>query len=189
VYPLIAAAAIVGLLLPGVALAQYPTDMSFCVAAGQLEACLDVVGNLFLDFACPTWAWQSYYGRVAWNPLRYVGPITIEVEARRTTETRFPIYIEYVPLKDRSPDLGFCDGPGNVLMVVWGGTACDSKETSGPFPLRLEIGDSYFLRGFWFDSSTGEASYMRCIRVTANPPSPATVLGPRTWGLVKSLYR
>jgi hypothetical protein len=71
---------------PAFAHAQYPTDMSFCVASGDLEVCLDLGGTLLLDLACPTWAWESYYGRMAWNPLRYVGPITIEVEARRTAE-------------------------------------------------------------------------------------------------------
>jgi hypothetical protein len=179
----------VGLLVPKDGTAQYPTDMLFCFNSGQLEACTDVGGGTLLDFDCPEKAWESFFGRVAWYPLRYIGPITIEVDARRTPSSRFPIYIEYLPLKDRPSDLGFCDGPGEVIAVVWGGTQCDSPwETFGPILLPLEVGELYFLRAHWVVDSTHH-TYLNCIRVRAQTDRAPTAVESTMWGIMKNLYR
>lgn len=185
--------AVVGILLslPSGSQAQYPTDMLYCFNAGQLEACLDVSAGTLIDPFCPSGprVWEAFFGRLAWYPLEYAAPIVIEVDARRTPSSRFPIYIEYVPLKDRPDDLGFCDGPGDVIAVVWGGPECDSPwERFGPIILPLDVGDLYFIRAFWVgDNAIQHHAYMNCIRVTAQV-APSAV-ETRTWGRVKHLYR
>ena len=167
--------------------AQYPTDMLFCFF-GSLDICADVGGGDFLDFSCPTRAWTNYYGRVGFKILQYAGPITIEVDARRSSKSRFPVYIEWIPVEGRPQELGFCDGPGEVVAVVWGGTECYSPcEKFGPIPLRLEPGDRYALRAHWLGTETGQMTYVNCIRVTAS--TGLTAVESSTWGMVKRLYR
>jgi len=169
--------------------AQYPTDMHFCFFGG-LELCSDVsAGDLFDPF-CPIGprAWQSFYGRVAFEILQYAGPITIEVDAQRRKTSRFPIYIEWVPVEGRPLELGFCDGPGEVIAVVWGGSQCDSPfETFGPIRLRLQVGDRYVIRAHWLGTEIGNLTYLNCIRVTAS--TALTPIESGTWGMVKRLYR
>src|SRR5262245_56415571 len=99
---------VVALCLTGVtsARAQYPTSMVFCLGA-DLDICSDVSAGDLLDPFCPIGprVWHSYLGRVAFRVLEYAGPITLEVDAQRSIFTRFPIYIEWVPVEGRPPEL------------------------------------------------------------------------------------
>ena len=183
-------AALLSLLLATSAKAQYPTDMVFCFSS-ELELCADVVAGDLLDPFCPIGprAWKSFFGRVAFEILQYAGPITIEVDAQRSIFSRFPIYIEWIPVEGRPQELGFCDGPGHVIAVVWGGSQCDSPfETFGPIWLPLEVGDRYVIRAHWVgEPGHRHQTYLNCIRVSS--PTETTPIESTTWGMVKRLYR
>jgi hypothetical protein len=152
--------------------------------------CQDVDFADFLDVSCPTGSWTLYMGRVAWWPLRYVGPIMISVDSRRGYEPQgLPLYVECVPLATHPPGLGYCDGVGTVIMRVRGHTECDAVETGGPFDLSymLSPGDLYVIRAYFLSDleRVTHSPYFRSIRVE---PAPMAI-EPATWGMVKGLYR
>lgn len=170
--------------------AAQPSEFLGCFGGVDLTDCSDVsVGDLF-DFLCPTHQYQSYRGRVAWRPILYLGPVMIEVWAAKTTNTRFPLYFEFLPLAGRDPSLGYCDGPGQVLAAVAGHTECGS-ETYGPFYLSrfgVQVGSPFVVRAHFLGSSPRagyESPYLWCVRVW---PASTSIVG-LDWGRVKRLYK
>jgi hypothetical protein len=166
-----------------------PANLDFCFHRGQLEACADLsVATLILPF-CPGGSvlGETFYGRVSWGPLVYEGPVTIAVDAMRTPKSRFPIYIEIVPLE--APGMAYCDVPGMVVMVVSGRSGCEPQpETLGPGPLPLSIGQQYMVRAQFFGVPPGHYNtFLRCIRVTSSPLR--TPVSDKTWGAIKTLFR
>ncbi len=133
---------------------------------------------------------------VAWYPLRYIAPITIELKTRGAFAFNLPLYVEVVPLPD-STAAGFCKFgyypsiPGHVVGVASGVQVCGGGwETFGPVDLReiLSIGGSYALklRGFWRFPALSSPS-VDCVRVT--PVTSQTPNAEVSWGRVKNLYR
>ena len=185
---LVAVSAILLLVTPTRVLPQ-PATLDFCFHRGQLEACADVnVGTLILPF-CPGGAvvGETFDGRVAWGPLLYQGPVTIAVDAMRTPKSRFPIYIEIVPLE--APGIAYCDVPGMVVMVVSGRSGCEPQpETLGPVSLPLSVGQQYMVRAQFFGDPRGDYNtFLRCIRVTSSPLR--TVVSEKSWSVTKALFR
>jgi hypothetical protein len=173
---------------PQGAMAQLPTQLSVCVQDGS-DVCLDVSVGDYWDPTCGARYYSSFRGRIAWRPLLYVGPITLEVLAHTTPGTRYPIYFEVVPLAGRDPTLGYCDGPGEILEAVPGRGDCDWG-TFGPISLGLlglEPGDAYFVRAHFIGDPDGDiqSPFIACVRV-----KPATApIAPSSWGSVKELYK
>jgi hypothetical protein len=152
-------------------------------------SCTDVSTADLIDLSCSGEfrVFETFRGRIASDPLRYTGPIMVEVEARRVVGTRFPLFIEFVAVKDHPRDLGFCDGPAQVLMTAFGSTRCGEVESSGPIRLEpwLSPGDTYVIRVHFFGDPQidFESPYFRCLRV-----SPTTSISEGSWGQIKALY-
>ncbi|MFQ5601564.1 MAG: hypothetical protein ACE5G2_13570, partial [Candidatus Krumholzibacteriia bacterium] len=132
----------------------------------------------------------SYQGRVAWYPLRYVGPILLEVNARGGPGARFPLFVEILFVDQHPPDTGWCDGPAGVVLTAHGTTDCNAWETAGPLDLSywIDIGDPYVVRvNFILEARSWVSSpALGCIRVR---PDSTTALETPTWSVVKGLYR
>jgi hypothetical protein len=155
------------------------------------DACLDVSVGDFYDPLCGH-TYESFRGRVAWNPLRYVGPINLEVLAHTSPGTRFPIYFEVVALAGRDPSLGYCDGPGEILELVSGRPDCEWG-IFGPIDLTflgIQPGELYVVRAHFLGDIQGEfqSPFFACVRVA--PAAPVdTPVALRSWGMVKKLYK
>ena len=183
--------AILGAMVPSGTMAQ-PTQFQDCLSVPPVqEWCQDVSSGTLVDLGCLR-EWYTYEGRIAWPALRYVGPIIIEIDARRVSVTRFPLYVEFQALKNLPPEATYCDGPGRVLMTVYGSASCDTWESSGPLDLSfwLDVGDLYVIRlVFLSDTSTRfQSPYFDCIRVSTTTAVDVPA-GSSTWGLVKSRYK
>jgi hypothetical protein len=169
---------------PRAASAQAPTEIFRCLGTRDDPTCTDITGPIVIT-QCPR-HFEIFYGRVAWYPIRNVGPVTISVETFAHFLTRFPLYVEVVPIDDR---IGVCDNaPGNVVMVARGGQSpCGTWETVGPIDISpvVPIGSNYALRLRFFGSPGGESPAVGCVRVTPN----ATAVLPSAWTTVKGLYR
>ena len=177
---------------PGRASAQ-PTDLHQCLS-GASPTCYDVKGALVISFCSPdsVRSFQYYYGRVAWYPLRCVGPITVAVETSSLPDTRFPLYVEVVPLPEPSAFPLVCENlAGNVILIVYGhfGAPCGEWDEVGPVDITsvVPLGSLYAIRVHFFGNPTGYSPAMDCVRVTAQPADSAVRSG--TWTRVKSLFR
>lgn len=161
-------AALVGAAIRLSPVAAQPTELVGCVAN---RACSDVQAGYFFEIFCP-YQWQLFEGRMAFDPLRYVGPIMIDVDARGAeagSNHPLPLYVECVPVRDHPPELGYCDGVGSLILQVMGRTQCEAWETYGPIDLShlLSPGDLYVIRLHFVTSWDGRAHspYFRCLRV------------------------
>jgi hypothetical protein len=173
-----------------------PTNFNYCYGSGILNACQDELGGLILvdPFFCPTnyGIWEGFKGRVAFGPFKYVGPITVEVDAFRDAETDLPLYVEYIPVNTHPSGEGFCDGTGLVFMTVFGRYYCDPPgfESRGPIVLNgVADGDLYYLRlHFLVGEGTFHGSpFVRCVRIRS--VVEATAVTSLTWTVTKQLYR
>jgi len=175
------------------AMAQ-PTELFDCMGpGGDRTWCSDVSVADLLDLSCPAGprVFEMFRGRVAWPPLKYVGPITIEVNALESAGTRFPLLVEFISVKDHPENTGYCDGPAQVLYRVHGSRTCDGWESLGPIqfdPWWLSVGDSYVIRVHFFTDvgSDFTSPWLGCIRVT---PDTTTAISSKPWGSIKALYR
>ena len=176
------------LAVPSIVGAQ-PADFQTCLSAGS-PSCQDLGGPLLVTL-CPSGPRYAeiYYGRIAWYPLKCVGPITVAVETFASAFTRFPIYVEIVPLPDaRSGYLACVDLQGYVLLSAYGSpTSCGRWDERGPVDITpfVPLGSFYALRIYFFGNQLGESPAVDCIRVTSHPLAVA----PSSWTLVKSLFR
>ena len=179
-------------MVPLGAMAQ-PTELSDCMGPGtDLLYCQDISTADLLDTTCLVGprVFELFTGRIAWWPLKYVGPISVEVNALEFAGVRFPLYIELIDVKNHPPDVGYCDGPANVIMQVNGSPTCDGWETVDPLdlsPWGLSVGDTYVIRAHFFVDGYAQfhSPYLGCIRVILSP----TAVVPATWSVVKGLYR
>ena len=162
------------------------TDLYTCLERGGLiPYCAEARTGGLTNLDCDR-NYAFYRGRIAWYPLRCVGPITIEINAAAHLSNRYPLYIEIVPLGS-SP----CLDPGYVVMIARGGFGCDPWESIGPLDITqiVPLGSSYAVQVVFFNSRDGilESPGLDCIRVTAYPvPSALNLV---TWARVKKLYR
>ena len=161
-----------------------PTDLYACLErGGPIPYCEAVNTGGLTNLDCNR-NYAFYSGRIAWYPLRCVGPITIEINAAAHFNNRYPLYIEIVPLGS-SP----CIDPGYVVMTARGGFDCDPWELVGPLDITqfVPLGSSYAVQVVFFNTRDGflESPGLDCIRVTAHP----TALNQLTWTQIKKLYR
>jgi len=193
--PRIGRAALVlwALALPTGAGAQYPTDLFTCVP--WLPSCRNPPG-LAISPDCPEdppLVFETYYGRIAWYPLRCAGPITIAVLTFSWFETHFPLYVEVVPIpNDPTEWWRVCQNlPGSVILETFGSfnTRCGDWDELGPIDITrvVPLGSAYALRVHFFNSRGASSPAIRCVRVTAHPG--ASAVAEKTWGLVKALFR
>jgi len=166
-------------------------DFVYCTLGGSIPNCTDVSVADFGDFNCDQGLYETFRGRVAWDPLRYTGPVILETRTRfSTADTRHPLFVEVVPLSGRDPTLGYCDGIGHLLQTVTGQPECSPWDVFGPFHLEtfgIEIGSLYVVRVNFVGNSGGfQSPYLGCIRVR---PAPSTPVAASTWGRVRSLYK
>lgn len=177
--------------------AAQPTGLVGCAGSGPpLQTCSDVSHATLFEFGCPR-KWELYLGRVAFQPLRYVGPIDIEIDSRGVAGGQFglPLYVECIRVQDHPPELGYCDGVGTVILQVMGHTECDGRERRGRIDLgfMLAPGDEYVIRLHFVSSEdlVAHSPFFRCIWVApaGTPFPPRTAVQPALWGQVKQLYR
>ncbi len=160
------------------------TDLYTCLErGGPIPYCAEVKSGGLFNLDCNR-GYAFYSGRIAWYPLRCVGPITIEINAAAHLSNRYPLYIEVVPLGG-SP----CIDPGYVVMTARGEFGCDPWESVGPLDITqfVPLGSSYALQVVFFHTADGflESPGLDCIRVTSHP----TALNQLTWTQIKKLYR
>lgn len=173
------------LALPSVVSAQ-PTDLFTCLSRAD-PTCQDIGGPL-TETTCPK-LFENYYGRVAFYPLRCVGSVTVEVETYASWRTRFPLYVEVVPL---TPGAAPCENAaGNVILIAHGGfeVPCGTWETAGPVDITsvVPIGSLYAIRLYFLGSSGGLSPGVDCVRVTAHPVTSS--LASMSWGQAKILFK
>ena len=183
------------LALPTGASAQYPTDLYKCLTSPGVWPACEVTGDLVIGVCSldpPTFRYfDRWLGRLAFFPLRCVGPITVSVETTSPVNTRFPLYVEIVPLQGTG-DYHVCeDLPGYVVLIVYGhfGQQCGTWNDVGPVDITtvVPLGSLYALRLHAFARRGGYSPAVDCIRVTAHPVE--TPVAPTTWGRVKALFR
>ena len=130
------------LFVPGGGMAQ-STTLADCGASSAV--CADVLLTETIDPSCDDGPrlLRSFAGRVAWRALKYEGPIIIKVNAKKMVGTRFPIFIEVLPLGENTGG-ALCDGSGRVVMLAEGTGSCDEWETAGPVDLSswVSVGDN-----------------------------------------------
>lgn len=182
------------LALPAGASAQYPTNLYTCLSVGNPGLC--GVGGRLVITECsldpPTYRYfENWYGRKAFFPLQCVGPITVAVETYSALDTRFPLYVEVVPLGRSPGDYHICeDLPGYVVLIVYGhfGQLCGAwDEITVDITTIVPVGTLYALRLHFFGRAEGYSPAVDCIRVTSHPVE--TPVAPVTWGRVKSLFK
>jgi hypothetical protein len=187
------------LLWSDVAFAQqdFPTELDDCTGPGA-DFCFDGVPAL-LDSECAA-IFEGYDGRIAWPPLRNMGPVTIAVQTRFRVGSgpqgsfMLPLYVE---VRNRTSEFDRleCDTglSGSLVLVANGSEQCGGIwESVGPLDLTrygLPLGALYSVHCVFFRLSPQERTTrsvgFSCIRVTSNP----TTVAAATWGLVKSLYK
>jgi len=167
-----------------------PSEFTDCISSlGPLAACSEVTTGISL-IPCPELrAYQGFLGRIAWGPLRYVGPITIEIGALQTSFTRrFPLVVEFVVIPDDTSRVFACDFPGMVLANTFGEPDCKNT-VLGPYSLEpfVGVGERYLVRlhALSLRLANYHSPHVDCIRVTADP----VLIEPSTWSIVKRLYR
>lgn len=169
------------------------SDLYACLegGSGTPRYCAELVSGVLLNLDCNR-SYGFYSGRVAWYPLRCVGPITIEVNAQAHLSNRYPLYIEVIPAPEFPPPREYspCYEPGYVVMTARGGFGCDPWETVGPIDITpfIPLGSTYALQVVFFHTTDGfvESPGLDCIRITAQPVTSALRQG--TWTQIKTLY-
>jgi len=163
-----------------------PTDLNACIErGGPIPYCAEARTGRITYLDCNR-SFGFFRGRIAWYPLRCVGPITIEVNAASHPNNRYPLYVEILPMGNTP-----CLDPGYVVTTVYGNSECEPWETIGPIDITtfVPLGSSYAIQIVFLDTGDGalESPGVDCLRVTANPIESSIDLA--TWGNVKSLYR
>ena len=169
----------------GSAAAAQPVELFECLSSPESFPTCEDIGGGVLFTECPA-RFYRFYGRIAWFPLRCVGPITVGVKTAGFWSTRFPLYVEVVPLRQNP---GVCvNDPGYVVMIARGGFApCGTWETVGPVDITtvIPVGSSYALRLRFFGAPGGDSPGVDCVRVTPH----LTGVTATTWGQVKCLFK
>jgi hypothetical protein len=180
-----ARAGILAALATGGASAQ-PTDLYTCTSASEPN-CVEVGAGIVVDQGCIE-HFDEYIGRIAWYPLRCVGPITVDIQNLAIWSVTYPVYVEVVPLLDAQVP---CEiNHAFVISILRGvGAHCGGWETSSSIDITnlVPLGALYALRLHFFDSELGKSPAIRCVRVTATPATSGLALG--SWGNIKRLYR
>lgn len=124
-----------------------PADLAVCLGGG-LPCTEEALARRYMS--CSK-TFYVYSGRVGWGPLLCVGPITVEVEAFNLPTTRYPLYVEIVPVATPPcPPLS----PGFLIASTLGGGSCPAWQTSGPIDITriIPLGSLYQLQLVFFQS-------------------------------------
>jgi len=184
----------VGILVTTAAWGQpdLPTELEDCTGPSA-EFCFDGAPAL-IDSGCGA-LFENYQGRIAWPPLRNVGPVTISVQARHTftSQTFFPLYVEVQARRIDDPPI--CqDGLGGlVVLVARGADRCGGTwESIGPIdlvPFGVPLGSPYSVQCIFFRTTPSDVTVrtvgFSCIRVTSHP----SILVSTSWGNVRTLFK
>lgn len=173
--------------------AQVPTELDDCVGSSS-DFCSDSTAVL-VDYSCGQ-LFNRYYGRIAWPPLRNVGPVTIAVKTSNAHATAFPLYVEVRGRIDAADADCRTDLGGHLILVAQGGTSCGgSWESIGPVDLRpygVPLGWNYSLQCTFFETVPSDffgaiwhTVGFACIKVTSHPLPVSSV----SWASMKVLYR
>jgi hypothetical protein len=157
---------------------------------GTSTVCTEAFAGDVVDMGCvPPKLYKIFHGRVSWQALTYMGPISIEINAKRSAATQFPLYVEVI--RAPGPGVSFCEVPGAVVMTAFGSERCDGWEVFGPLDLGgvLMEGEQYavrllFLQGMGLSTRSPDFG---CIRVKSNSTSMA--MERSSWGVVKCVYK
>lgn len=165
--------------------AGQPADLAACPRDAY---CRDVIVGGLIDLSCLR-RYTLFVGRMAWHPLRCVGPITVGVNALATNGDRFPLYVEIVPMDGSRSGTCPTAYPGRVVMVTRGSSNCDYWDyVDIDITQFVPVGNEYALQITAFDTA-GEiegSPGLGCVSVVSHPLSPVV---PSSWGQVKSLFR
>jgi len=179
-----------GVTLACPAFSQTPIQRSLCV--NDAAICRETVGApVFV--ACDGGVWMNYAGRSAFGPLRNVGPIRIEVEARPIGPplASEPLYFEI----HRGPVGEQCVGPGVVIWQTYGTSSCDSTFVRSPAITLPYIGlqEEYWIQVYSFYGGPGPGGRYaigspawRCLRVG---PVESMAIERLNWTGLKQLFR
>jgi hypothetical protein len=171
------------------------TELEDCLGPNT-RACSDSERFLVED-SCGAASYR-FIGRVAWPPLKNVGPVTISVRTRAVSQvhTVFPLYFEIRGLHTFS-DSTECRTrlAGVLLMEVQGGSDCGGTWTTiGPLDLRpfsVTLGEFYHLQCLFLETIVDMFGFrfyspgLSCIRITSEP-SPVV---ESTWTKAKILFQ
>jgi len=189
--PLTVLAAATLLVIPRGDVVAQPSELNTCVTRQDPDCGPDPTD---VYDSCGQRFFREYTGRVAWFPLQYVSPITIEIEGRFSLGAGFPIYVEIVPLTG-VPPASFCfDGhPGYVVGIFRGGAQqCGGGwEQFGPVPLDayVQLGGLYALQLTGFSTlDQVHSPAIDCVHVFTGNAAPSAVL-QRSWAKVRVLYK
>ncbi len=162
-----------------------PANLAACPGDAY---CRDAIVGGLIHLDCPR-RYTLFVGRMAWYPLRCVGPITVGVNALATFSDRFPLYVEIVPMDGRPSGACPTAYPGKVVMVARGSLNCDYWEYIDiDITQFVPLGSNYALQLTAFDTS-GEiegSPGLGCVSVVSHPVSAVV---PSSWGQVKALFR
>jgi len=112
------------------------------------------------------------------------------------TNTRFPLYVEIVPLQSSADFPDVCTNlVGNVALIVYGQSVfnapCGAWEEAETIDITniVPLGSLYALR-LYFLRNVHDLSIpsVNCIRVTAHPVE-TTIVSTPTWGRVKAIFK
>jgi hypothetical protein len=159
-----------------------PANLFSCLGGGDLPYCRGPGTGIITDLGCGQ-SFELFSGRVTWYPLRCLGPITIEINARAFLDNRYPLYVEIVPEGSRP-----CLDPGYLVMIARGGFDCGYWESiSVDITDIVPLGSTYALQVVFFEGAGGSRGGpgLDCVRITSHP----VAVSPTTWGRVKALFK
>lgn len=184
-----------GLVLPPFTIAGAAPDVELDDCIGPSSQVCSNPPTLLPGDSCGP-AFYRFNGRIAWAPLKNIGPVTISIQTRRDRFTLLPLYVE-VQANLSEVDTTTCRaGLGGVLLLVdQGGAPCGGTWTTiGPVDLRpfgVLPGRFYRIQLVFFETvpfPTGERGTspgFSCIRVRVQPTGVAS----STWTGMKQLFR
>jgi hypothetical protein len=171
-------------------------ELDDCVGPGSQMCTVSPI--VLEEDSCGTASYR-FNGRVAWAPLKNVGPITVSVKTRiaNRPQTIFPMYVELRGQGNLTDTTTCRTGLGaSVLLVVQDGRSCGGNWTSiGPIELEhfgVSRGEYYRVQCVFFETIVSPFGFIgfspafSCIRITRDETSPVAELD---WTRVKQLFK
>jgi hypothetical protein len=185
---------LLGVLVHASAASAFDVELDDCLAIST-RVCADSPRVLVGSECGPTF--YRFNGRIAWPPLKNIGPVTIAIQTRaHPMSTVMPLYLEIQSLSSIDDSTACRAGLGGVLLFAEPGSLdCEGIWTTvGPFDLQgfgVSQGEFYRVQVVFFETvpfPTGQIGHspgMSCIRVTLQ----LSAVVPSTWTRTKLLYR
>jgi hypothetical protein len=180
------------LAVPAHAQLELPAELDDCTGPSALF-CFNGAPAV-IDSGCGA-IFDGYAGRIAWPPLRNIGPVTIEIKTEYsfTRQAILPLYVEVATRRGESDLRCSTSRAGRVVLVAQGAERCGGTwQSIGPIDLiayGIALGDPYQVQCVFFrttpDQVTIRSIGFACIRVN---PYPAATQAAR-WGAVKQIFK